>query len=749
MKKILTLLSLYIPVLTVLPQETEFLRDVYKFIENTSVYETGQEDGHTPIIPYNSVNNALKMEAKASANYLSLDGTWKFFYAETPEGTPQDFFLENYNDSSWNDILVPGNWEMQGFGDPLFRNVTTPFKPNPPFVPREYNPTGSYRRSFDLPESWNNREVILRFEKVASASFVWVNGRQAGYNEGGQEPSEYNITPFLKKGKNTIAVNAYKYSDGYYLEDQDYWRLAGIFDKVWLFATPKVHVFDWFATTDLDENYRNAILNVKASIRNYDASSTAGYIVEATLYDTEKRKIAEMTSSPLSIKKGSLNTVNLSASINNPLKWSAESPNLYTLVISLVDKGGTVIEAVSGRIGFKETVIRNQVFFLNGQPVKLNAINSHMQHPVNGHVMDELTIRKDFELLKKFNINCVRTSHYPPVNEYLDLADEYGIYIVDETGDEAHATQYVSTMPQWEAMYRERSRKMVLRDRNHPCILFWSAGNGSGEGDNICAVIDEGKKFDQTRYWMYGGNAFAHPCEDIIGPRYYTPFEMATLVGMVPDSADHRPSFMDEYLSVAGNGGGGLDDYWEMIYSYPRSMGGAIWDFMSPGLLEKVRLLEDASPYKVPAHIMGRAKLSQGKSGMGIELNGHDQWVEVYRDNATEISGDKLTISMWVYPRELINSAGTLLTKGSYQFGLVQKGTESLEFYITTKNRESLKVPLTTNWQKNWHHIVAVYNGTAMQLFIDGLKKGEKSASGNIRNLSFPVNIGRNADIHG
>ncbi len=216
---------------------------------------------------------------------------------------------------------------------------------------------------------------------------------------------------------------------------------------------------------------------------------------------------------------------------------------------------------INGRFGFKKTEIRNQVFYLNGVPVKLNGINSHMQHPVLGHTMNEETIRKDMSILKRFNINCVRTSHYPPVIKYLELADEYGIYIVDETGDEAHATEYLSERKEWEDMYRERARKMVLRDRNHPSVLFWSAGNESGEGDNICSVIDEGKKFDNTRYWMYGGNAFSHKCEEIIGPRYPQIYYLLKNVFLVPDSVDPRPSFLDEYLAVTGNGGGGLDEY--------------------------------------------------------------------------------------------------------------------------------------------------------------------------------------------
>ena len=661
-------------------QERDFLNHVYDYIENTSVFGLNQEEGHVPLVPYANTQEALIRKMEGSGNYLSLNGTWKFFYTETPAGTPPDFYKVGFNDSKWHNIIVPGNWEMQGFGDPLFRNVTTPFKPNPPAVPREYNPTGSYRRTFDLPEGWKGKQVFLRLEKAASASFVWINGKEAGYNEGGQEPAEYNITSLLKPGRNIIAVNIYKYSDGYYLENQDYWRLAGIFDKVWLFATPPVHIFDWFATTDLDEEYRNATLTLATYVKNYTASAGVNYTLKATLFNNEQTVVQTLTSQQFTTRPGSMQTIRLSGKIINPDKWSAEFPNLYSLVFELVNAVGKTEEIISGRIGFKETEIRNQVFYLNGMPVKLNGINSHMQHPDLGHTMNEETIRKDFNLLKQFNINCVRTSHYPPVNEYLYLADEYGIYIVDETGDESHATEYVSELKEWEGMYRERVQKMVLRDRNHPCVLFWSAGNESGEGNNICAVIEEGKKLDPTRYWMYGGNAFAHPCEDIIGPRYYTPFEMVTLVGMVPDSIDPRPSFMDEYLSVAGNGGGGLDDYWEMIRSYPRSMGGAIWDFVSTGIREKVKALKDSSPHQVPVHVMGRARLVEGKSGKAINLNSHDQWVEVYRDNAVEINGNELTLSLWVNPRALNSSAGTLITKGSYQFGLQQINTDSLEF---------------------------------------------------------------------
>jgi beta-galactosidase len=730
-------------------QEKPFLSNIYNYLENTKVFELNQEEGHVPMVPYLTVEEALKNNRTLATSFLSLNGAWKFHFADTPEGTPDKFFAENYNDNKWDTIHVPSNWEMQGFGDPLFRNVSTPFPPNPPYIPREYNPTGSYRKTFNIPGSWKGKEIFLRMEKTASASFVWINGKEVGYNEGAQEPAEYNITKYLKPGNNIIAVNVYKYSDGYYLEDQDYWRLAGIFDDVWLFATPATHIFDWYATTDLDKTYTDARLDLTVDVKNYSPAAGNDFKLRATLYNSDRKVVKTLVSEKFSLLSGDKQTIKISDDIKNPAKWSAEYPNLYTLTFELLNSAGKAVEVINGRIGFKKTEIRNQVFYLNGVPVKLNGINSHMQHPTLGHTMNEETIRKDMSILKQFNINCIRTSHYPPVIRYLELADEYGIYIVDETGDESHATEYLSERKEWEEMYRERARRMVLRDRNHPSILFWSAGNESGEGNNICSVIDEGKKYDKTRYWMYGGNAFSHKCEEIIGPRYPQLYNLIANVFLVPDSVDPRPSFLDEYLAVTGNGGGGLDDYWDAFYSFPRSMGGAIWDFVSTGITEKIKTLKDSSENNVQVNVMGRAKLVPGVEGKGIDLNGHDQWVEVYRDEALEISGNQLTLSLMVYPRSLSNSAGTLITKGNYQFGIHQIRKDSLEFYITTRQKHKVQIALPANWENSWHQVVARYNGADIILSIDGKESNPITVAGNIRNTPFPVNIGRNAEIHG
>ena len=711
-------------------QDKPYMDNLYEYLENTQVFEEGQEDGRTYYIP--------------SSN-ISLNGKWKFLYADNPDGIPKDFFKTNFNTRKWDDIEVPSNWEMQGFGQPLFRNIPAPFPANPPYIPHDLNPTGAYRREFTIPSSWKGQQVFLRFEKVASASFVWVNGQQVGYNEGAQEPSEYNITKYVKPGKNTVAVLVTKYSDGYYLEGQDYWRLAGIFDDVWVYSTGQARLFDWYVVTDFDKTFTDSDLSVDVEVRTYD-SGLEGFTVTAQVA-REGIVAAKMEARSGAMGPQGKKTVKLASKVSSPLKWTAETPVLYDLTLTLADASGRTLEQVTKKIGFKKTEVKDGVFYLNGKAIKVSAINTHMQHPETGHAMDEATIRRDMEILKQFNFNGVRTSHYPPVNRYLELADEYGLYVFDECGDEAHASEGVSNMPEFEAMYRERARRMVLRDRNHPSVLAWSAGNESGEGPNIGAVIDEGRKYDDTRYWMYGGNAEKNPVEEILGPRYPIPLEHEYFYGL--DREDLRPSFMDEYLSIAGNGGGAIADFWRVINEHDRLLGGAIWDFVSPGLTEYERIIKDGSGYDTQVSIMGRAKRVKGPWGYALDLATTDQWVEVYRADNLEITGDKLTLSMDVYPRKLNTTGGYFITKGSNQFGLKQVGGDKLSFYIFTGSKKEISGPLPANWQDSWHHVQGVYDGAGMALYIDGNKVAEEACAGAIVNLPWPVNVGRDEEANG
>ena len=731
-------------------QEKPYLDHLSDYIENLAVFEENQEPGRAYHIP---------------DRHLSLNGTWKFSYYESPNDVPKDFFRPGFNDRKWGSIEVPSNWEMQGYGQPIFRNVSAPFyivppeeirnrfrrrypDTAPPFAVQfpkvpEFNPTGAYRTAFNLPKDWKGDQVFLRFEKVASASFVWVNGQEVGYNEGAQEPAEYNITKYLKPGKNTLAVLVLKYSDGYYLEGQDYWRLAGIFDDVTVYASPQVRIWDWQVITDFGPDFKDSELSVAVDVRGFEPLQNGDYKVKATV-SKDGVKVAEMAGDPVGIGPGSFKRVPLAAKVKTPEKWTADTPVLYDLEMTLSDASGKVVDRVAKRIGFRKTEIRDGVFYLNGQPVKVSAECSHMQHPTLGHTMTEEVIRKDMEILKQFNFNGVRTSHYPPVNKYLELADEYGLYIIDETGDESHASEYVSQLPEFTEMYRERVRRMVLRDRNHACVLFWSAGNESGEGMNIAEVVKEGKSLDPTRYWMYGGNAEKNPAEDIVGPRYPSPLELELGYGL--DTKDMRPSFMDEYVSVAGNGGGAFDDFWEVIYRYPKLIGGAIWDFVSPGLDEPVRTLKDKSPNAVPAHIMGRAKLVKGPTGKAIDLDKEDQWVHVYRADALEIAGEGLTLTLDVLPRKYNISGGYLLTKGDNQFGLRQWRDERLDFYLDNGTRQVLSAPLPADWEGKWHNVTATYDGKEMRIYVDGVLAASQPMNGAIRNLPLSVCIGRSED---
>ena len=735
-------------------QHKPFLENLYDYIENPQTIGLNQEEGHVPMLPFTSLDKAIANSPEQSSGYISLDGKWKFLYAVNPDSINREFYQSGFSEKGMTEITVPGNWQMQGFGEKIFRNVSQPFKADPPKIPRDYNPVGSYRKTFTVPSDFKNKQLFLHFEGVSSAFFVWVNGHEVGYNQGANEPAEFDVTKFVNPGKNTVSVMVFQYSDGTYNEDQDMWRLAGIFRSVYLMATPKVHIRDYYVTTDLDEKYDNATLKVEAEIQNFTDQPINGYKVKVSLFDYNNQPVlTNLTSEIIKLGKSEKTTIRLNAPVKSPLKWSDEKPNLYHIGFELIDLSGKTTEALADRIGFKEVEVKHQVLYVNGVAVKLNGVNSHMQHPDLGHTMDIETIRKDFYLMKQFNINCVRTCHYPPVKEYLKLADELGIYIVDEAGVEAHATEFISQLPEWTKSYVERAEKMVLRDRNHPSIIFWSAGNESGNGFNICEVIAAGKRLDPSRKdWMYGGNDIDHPgknpikCEDIIGPRYATPFELKVLFGQSSEEVDPRPSFMDEYLSAAGNSMGGLDEYWDVIYQYPRCIGGAIWDWVSPGLRENYISTPDASGNNISAALMGKTELVAGKSGNAVQLTGIDTWVELYRDPKLDISGKALTVSFWVKPRQW-NGNGTFLSKGFYQFGIEQISEKELEFYVGDKKKASVMTVLPTNWQNNWHLVTGIYNGTQLQIYIDGEKKGEVACSLSIENKPYALNIGRNPEI--
>ncbi len=719
--------------------------------EDPSVFEKNQTLPHSAMVPFKDEQLAITMDPEQSPFFLSLDGSWKFLLVEHPRIVPEGFWKPGFDVSGWENLKVPSNWEMEGFGHPKFRNIAMTIETEPPVVPDYYNPTGCYKRTFNLPAEWNDHEVMLRFEGVKSASYVWVNGQRVGYNQGGFEPAEYNITSFLKPGKNDISVKVLRYSDGAFLENQDMWRLSGIFRSVNLVARTRVHIHDYYMATEFDSEYRDADMHVEVDLQNLTGGNQRGYQVGVKLLDAQQRPVpGSMVKQPAgNLKRGISNPIRFIVPVQNPLQWSAEKPNLYTLVLTLENRDGSIEEVISKRMGFRQTEIRDGALWVNGAIVKFNGVNSHMHHPDKGQAVPLETMRQDLLIMKQFNINLVRTSHYPASPEYLDLADELGIYIVPDAGIECHDNEWLSEEADWEAQFVDRALKMVYRDRNHPSIVFWSAGNEAGSGNNIRTMIEAGREADPQRFmWMYGGNDFYIPFEDIVGPRYWKPLQIKNLAeGKVLGTADQRPSFMDEYLAATGNGLGGLDEYWEFIWKYRRLTGGAIWDWISPAVNMPVILTPDDSPLKNDPAVMGRPIFVEGKMGRAIRFSGHDDWIEFYRHPSLDLSGSELTIGFWVKPEENIQP-NTFITKGSHQFGILQPNTRELEFYVHANGGYSVKTVVPDDWFGSWHHVAGIYNGDKLELYINYQKAGEVPATGNIRNTPYPVCLGRDAERH-
>ena len=724
-------------------QEVEFLTNDW---QNPAIFEKGQTLPHAFFIPYSTKQAALKNGK--SDNYQLLNGQWKFMWVETPGQVPEGFWNSGFDVKNWDEIPVPSNWQMEGKGHPKFRNVALTFESNPPNIPDYYNPVGCYKHKFTVPASWKNKQIFLRFEGIKSASYIWVNGKKVGYNQGGFEPAEFDITPFVKTGNNDLAVQVIRFSDGSYLENQDMWRLSGIYRDVKLYAQPKTFIHDYYVVSDLDENYQNATLTVETDIQNVTKIAQKISLKIDVLDENQQSILGAATESQnFTIESASSKKLTLSTLVSNPRKWSAEFPNLYTLLVELLDENGKTQEAFTKKIGFREVEYNNNLLTVNGVSVKLNGVNSHMHHPKYGQAVPLETLRKDLLIMKQFNINNVRTCHYPPTPEYIEMANELGIYIFDEVGDEAHSNTGLSKDSAWTEMYKDRSRKLVYRDRNNPSVIVWSAGNESGSGFNIHEVIKTGKEIDPSRpAWMYGGNKFYIPFEDLVGPRYWVPIDYKNLAeGNVLPKNDLRASYMDEYLAATGNGLGGMDEYWELIRKHPRLTGGAIWDWISPGVYTPRWILPDSSPQKNEGQIMGRPNFVQGKNGRGLQFSGHDDWVEFYRDSSLDITGEEITISFWVKPSE-IPQPNEFISKGKYQYGIRMENPETLEFYIQSQKRMSAKYKVGADFYENWHFIVGMYNGSELQLFVDENLVAKSSFSGVISSTPFPLCIGREAD---
>lgn len=617
--------------------------------EDSTVFRLNKEPARASATPYADLTTALAGDA--SPFVQSLNGQWRFNWVRRPDQRPRDFYRSDFDDSQWDLIPVPANWELQGYGIPIYANTHVPwakagrmasqmfhgFPPyvtflsgtNPPYVRKDYNPVGSYRRQFTVPAEWQGRDIFIQFGGVKSAFYVWVNGKKVGYSQDSFTAAEFNITPYLQAGNNTLAVEVYRWSDGAYLELQDMWRLSGIFRDVELIAKAPLHIRDFFLQTELDEDFQRAELKVSIWLQGSERTSTSAVLDVYILGHqfSQPTKIVSQSLNNLSqknlLQNGLLqnnesqnnNRSDISVTIAQPKLWSAETPNLYQLVLQLRDQQGTVLDTVANRIGFRQVAIQGGQLLVNGKAIYLKGVNRHEMDPQTGQAISHEQMLTDIKLLKQFNFNAVRSSHYPNHPYWYQLCDEYGLYVMDEANLETHGLResIPGSKPAWTAAAIDRMTNMVLRDRNHPSIILWSVGNEAGQGSNFVAMKQAAQALDPTRPII---SEQMPEISDIIAPMYATysakdnavipatiderRFGMNTtmeylLKGENADSGRYidgwganpgndKPLILIEYAHAMGNSSGGYKDYWDVFKRYDNLQGGFIWDWADQAL---------------------------------------------------------------------------------------------------------------------------------------------------------------------
>jgi beta-galactosidase len=548
--------------------------------ENPLVNEINREAPRAHFIPYTTVEQAREDHLWNSPLLLSLNGKWKFKLAQHPDSRPFWFFKEDYDTSKWDEIDVPANWEQQGFDYPIYVNVVYPHKPTPPVIEGDHNPVGNYKRTFEVPAAWKGKEVYLHAGAVSSNLSLWINGEFVGYSEDSKTPAEFNITKYLKKGSNSIALEVFRWSDGSYLEDQDFWRMSGITRDIFLQAREPQHIRDFRVIAGLDSTYLNGTFSLKIELANLAQENTP-VVVEALLNDGATP--LETFTQQVEATPGTT-AVEFTGTYPNIKTWSAEIPNLYELLIILKNNNGDTLEVLRQDVGFRTSEIKNGRLLINGQYVYIKGTNIHEHHMKTWHVLDMETMLQDIKLMKAHNINTVRTSHYPQPELWYKLCNKYGLYLVDEANIESHGMGYgprsLAKDSTWKAAHLYRTRNVFERDKNQPSVVIWSLGNEAGNGVNFYATYDYLKSVETTRPVQYE-QAHQDRNTDIVCPMYMGIGSMEKYAQSNPE----RPLIQCEYAHAMGNSVGNLQDYWDVIEKYDALQGGIIWDWVDQGLL--------------------------------------------------------------------------------------------------------------------------------------------------------------------
>ncbi|HEY1336488.1 MAG TPA: glycoside hydrolase family 2 TIM barrel-domain containing protein, partial [Bryobacteraceae bacterium] len=556
--------------------------------DNPAIVHIGTEKPHATMMVYPTAELARTGDRAKSPWFHLLNGTWKFHGSLRPAERPLDFYRTDFDDSSWGTMPVPASWQMHGFDIPIYTNIIYPWPqdPNkPPQVPYDYNPVGSYRLRFTVPPTWKGRPVYLHFDGVDSAFYAWLNGTKLGYNEDSRTPAEFDLTPHLKPGANLLAVEVYRFGDGAFLEDQDMWRMSGIFRDVYLWTTPEQHLRDFEVKTILDSEYRDATLSIKGALRN-SAEAASKVSVTAALFDATGAVVGKPETVDVEAAGKAESPADISMAVANPRKWSAEDPYLYKLLLTVKSASGATLEVIPQNVGFRRVEIKDGRFLINGRAVLIKGVNRHEHSEETAKYVPLESMLKDIRLMKQFNVNAVRTSHYPNTPVWYDLCDRYGIYVLDEANIECHhygtnVRNRLTNDPEWQTAYLDRVQRMVERDKNHASVVIWSMGNESGDGPNAAAAYKWTKERDPGRPFHYeGSSSHGGPNSDINSFMYPTPERVKQAAAARPN----MPLILCEYTHAMGNSNGGLKEYWDIFYSGTNAQGAFVWDWVDQGI---------------------------------------------------------------------------------------------------------------------------------------------------------------------
>ncbi|HZK07632.1 MAG TPA: glycoside hydrolase family 2 TIM barrel-domain containing protein [Bacteroidales bacterium] len=559
---------------------------IFRDIQNPQMTGRGKMAPHAFAIPYANTEQAFANEWEQSPYFKSLNGQWLFHWEPRLPDRPAGFYLPNYDHSSWDSITVPANWELSGYGIPIYVNQSYEWTwdPQPPQIPNIDNPVGAYVTWFEVPDNWQERRVILHVGGVKSSMHLWINGQQAGYSQDSKTPAEFDITSFIKEGKNKLAMQVVRWSDGTYLECQDFWRISGIERDVFLYSKPNLSIDDFFVHAGLTANYIDGVMKTKVLLHNYDPQKTQKATLKLQLFGKSTGSLIDEQTREIKLGGHDATTITFNTKIKSPRRWTAETPELYTVVLTLTEPKIGVQEVVSAKTGFRNIEIKNGQLLVNGEAVMLRGVNRHEHDPLTGHVISEASMLDDVRLMKLHNVNAVRTCHYPDDPRWYSLCDKYGLYVIDEANIESHGMGYgersLAKDTLWRKAHLERVQNMMERDKNYPSIIIWSMGNEAGDGVNFTACYEWLKQRDPSRPVQYE-RALLGPNTDIFCPMYAS-IEYIEKYAQQPQT---RPLILCEYAHAMGNSTGNLQDYWDVIKKYDHLQGGFIWDWVDQGIL--------------------------------------------------------------------------------------------------------------------------------------------------------------------